>query len=1052
MTLQDFIALLDAKGCKPRQLPNGQWQAYCPAHDDAEPSLSVTESDGRILLHCFANCTVDAICAALGISVADLSGKRTERIVAVYDYRDASGRLLFQTVRYEPKRFAYRQPDNGKWRWTLEDIPRPLPLYRLPELLAADRKQPVFVAEGEKDADNLWRHGLVATTNPMGAGKWSQVDDKPLEGRQVVILPDNDEAGRKHAEQIAQSLYGRAASVRIVSLPDLPPKGDVSDWLAAGHTVGELLQLVAQTPEWHPPQPPSLAEILDAIRAFVRQYVVLTDEQADAVTLWVAHTWVTDATDVTPYLRVNSATKRCGKTRLAEVISCLARNPRFTTCISTAALFRLAHKYAGHMTLIVDEIEGTLSGKEKSTELTALLNAGWQRGLTVPRVERSRQGEFVVREFETFCPKVLVGLGRLADTVEDRAIHITLQRKKPNESVCDFYLQDAREEAKPIREALECWASDPQTMVALRLARPLMPRHISDRAREGWRLLVAIADAAGGDWSERARKAMLALEQTREDPAFNVRLLIALRDIFVEHQAERLTTLEIAEALAELPDAPVPEDFWKWLAAPDSKRKSQQIGSWLAKALKPFGIKPAIWKENGQTQRGYRLADLQDAFERYLSEMPTDPDDEGTAPNGRGDEAVSSVSAAEKEPKPENPNKIRHGFKVSTVSSTMTTPAATDPLTDPKNPLIPCHLTDREVETALFTEDETDETVETASKNPSPYLSFAVSASKAVAATDETATDPSDAPPPTSLPTDRPDPQCFTRETLPASANVRENGERANASPKTLSRIGENERSRPLNACERTNAADSGLEVQVTCPRCGAWRRVPSAAFMLADPRCLVCGEVMRLEPEGDNPKGDAPPVEDREDKLSSRKGDPPDSSAPTPADPLTGEDRTVNFAVRKGSDATAKAVAEATSVGDAPPPASPTDPNSADRPPQPDQPDANFVDAEAWIDQWASDPPPAHPTVYDLETLEGIPVADLPSLLKQEAICLHCGHREHAIPTGLLPPLCPACRSPMQWASDPPIADPNPLSLAVARLADLSDQLSDAEKEGGQG
>ncbi|MFA0768135.1 MAG: hypothetical protein OXFUSZZB_001463 [Candidatus Fervidibacter sp.] len=109
-------------------------------------------------------------------------------------------------------------------------------------------------------------------------------------------------------------------------------------------------------------------------------------------------------------------------------------------------------------------------------------------------------------------------------------------------------------------------------------------------------------------------------------------------------------------------------------------------------------------------------------------------------------------------------------------------------------------------------------------------------------------------------------------------------------------------------------------------------------------------------------------------------------------------------------------------------------------------------MDAEARIDQWASDPPPAHPTVYDLETLEGIPVADLPPLPTQEAVCPHCGHREHAIPTGLLPPLCPACRSPMQWASDPPPTDPDPLSLALERLADLSDQLSDAEKEGGQG
>jgi rubrerythrin len=108
-------------------------------------------------------------------------------------------------------------------------------------------------------------------------------------------------------------------------------------------------------------------------------------------------------------------------------------------------------------------------------------------------------------------------------------------------------------------------------------------------------------------------------------------------------------------------------------------------------------------------------------------------------------------------------------------------------------------------------------------------------------------------------PTDQPEPQCFTRETLPASANVRENGERTNASPKTLSRIGENERSRPLNAGERTNAADSDLEVKITCPRCGAWKRVPPDVLMLTDPRCPVCGKVMRPEPEGDPPEGGAP-------------------------------------------------------------------------------------------------------------------------------------------------------------------------------------------------
>jgi uncharacterized protein (DUF983 family) len=807
MTFQDFIALLEAKGCKPQKMPNGQWKAHCPAHNDAEPSLSMTESNGRILVKCFAECPIDDVCAALGISVADLfvrdndsSEKRTERIVAVYDYRDANGCLLFQTVRFEPKRFAYRQPDNGKWRWTLEGIPRPLPLYRLPELLQADPQKPVFVVEGEKDADNLWQHGLVATTNPMGAGKWSQVDDKPLEGRQVVILPDNDEASYKHAEQIAQSLYGRAASVRIVHLPDLPPKGDVSDWLAAGHTIDELLQLVTLTPEWHPPQPPSLSEILDAIRAFVRQYVVLTDEQADAIALWVAHTWVIDATDVTPYLRINSATKRCGKTRLAEVISCLAQNPRPTTCISTAALFRLAHKYAGQMTLIVDEIEGTLSGKEKSSELTALLNAGWRRGLTVPRVERSSKGEFVVREYETFCPKVLVGLGRLADTVEDRAITIVMQRKRDDEIVRDFFWEEAKDEAEPIKQALEAWSSNPETIEQLRSMRPEMPRNLSDRAREGWRILVAIADMAGNGWSERVRKAMMALEQTREDTALNVRLLAALRDIFAQKQATKLTVQEIAEGLQELDDPPVPEDFWRWVAVSDWRR----FGVWLARTLKPFGVKPKKVRISGETKQGYELADFAEAFARYLpapnQPSPQDPND---APNPPQPEAeisttpcgVPFVPLNSSETERENANKIRHCSVV---------------------PFVPNYVKNAEISINLQQDSETGRDFE-----PSP------------------ATEPTTV-------SDQPAPLCYMengtngtmeqpQQILGFSRSVSEsqNGTTEQNSHKSL----------PI-------APDSDLEVKVVCPRCGSWRRIPPDALMLADPLCDICGSVMKPEPE----------------------------------------------------------------------------------------------------------------------------------------------------------------------------------------------------------
>jgi hypothetical protein len=170
------------------------------------------------------------------------------RIVAQYAYRDERGELLFQVVRYEPKDFRQRRPKpGGGWDWSVKGV-RVVP-YRLSELLA-DPTRIVAIVEGEKDADNLARIGVLATCNAGGAGKWSVDHAEFLRGRRVVILTDNDEAGRKHAHGVAQSLHGIAESVRIVELPGLPAKGDVSDWIAAGGTKAELKRLADAAPEW----------------------------------------------------------------------------------------------------------------------------------------------------------------------------------------------------------------------------------------------------------------------------------------------------------------------------------------------------------------------------------------------------------------------------------------------------------------------------------------------------------------------------------------------------------------------------------------------------------------------------------------------------------------------------------------------------------------------------------------------------------------------------------------------------------------------------------
>jgi putative DNA primase/helicase len=175
-------------------------------------------------------------------------GKPRGRIDKTYDYVDERGALVLQTVRYEPKDFSQRRPDgNGGWINDLDGIAR-RPLYRLPELLAADPAQTVWLCEGERDADRLRSLGLVATTNPQGAESWGKVDSGPLSGRHVVLLPDNDAGGERHRADVATDLAGKAASLRVLKLPGLPPKGDVSDWLDAGGTVEKLLELAGAAP------------------------------------------------------------------------------------------------------------------------------------------------------------------------------------------------------------------------------------------------------------------------------------------------------------------------------------------------------------------------------------------------------------------------------------------------------------------------------------------------------------------------------------------------------------------------------------------------------------------------------------------------------------------------------------------------------------------------------------------------------------------------------------------------------------------------------------
>ncbi len=237
------------------------WDACCPAHADRRASLSFCDGDVSLVVECHAGCSREQIAAGVGRSVVDFAHRadggphERRRVIATYDYRDERGTLLFQEVRFEPKDFRLRHPDGkGGWSWTVAGVRRIV--YRLDEL---GEQRGLWLVEGPKDADNLWALGIPATTTPGGAKAWrdeyaQQIRDAGAE--EVTACRDNDEPGAAYRHSAAVALARLGVTVRMLDLPDLPPKGDVSDWIAAqrvaGRTEGEiraaLLALADQAP------------------------------------------------------------------------------------------------------------------------------------------------------------------------------------------------------------------------------------------------------------------------------------------------------------------------------------------------------------------------------------------------------------------------------------------------------------------------------------------------------------------------------------------------------------------------------------------------------------------------------------------------------------------------------------------------------------------------------------------------------------------------------------------------------------------------------------
>lgn len=248
------------------------WSARCPAHEDHNPSLSISVgADGRVLMTCHAGCATEAVVTAAGLAMADLfpstNGNGTMHAIpgdtpVYHEYHDEAGTPVYRVVRSghgKSKRIHQERYDAATrtyvgGRGAMDGVRRlPYRLVQVQDAIAQGRV--VFVVEGEKDADTLSANGLVATCNSGGSGKWHADLTPYFKGARVAVIPDNDDPGRRHADDVTSALGPVAAEVRLVELPDVPAGGDVTDYFERGHDVEELKALVVAAAPRRPDGP-----------------------------------------------------------------------------------------------------------------------------------------------------------------------------------------------------------------------------------------------------------------------------------------------------------------------------------------------------------------------------------------------------------------------------------------------------------------------------------------------------------------------------------------------------------------------------------------------------------------------------------------------------------------------------------------------------------------------------------------------------------------------------------------------------------------------------
>ena len=379
---------------------------------------------------------------------------------------------------------------------------------------------------------------------------------------------------------------------------------------------GALQGRPLEWPEPEPwPEPVDGAAMLAEIAEIIALHVSLPVALADAVALWTVMTWLHDRLDISPFLNVTSATKRCGKSLLLEVVAELVYRPLPTSNVTPAVLFRVIEKSAP--TLLLDEADRTLAKKDIPDLIAIINNSQRRKGAYVTRCVGE---DHEPRQFSSWCPKAMAGIGGLPDTVLDRALIIRLERRPPGQSLPLWRDRD-RAAIERLQRQIVKWTGATAEAILTRRNEVVFPAVLHDRARDAWEALLAIADVAGGQWAGDTGRAWCACEyvnaDTGDEQSGAAEMLLAdLFQVFREaDDPEALATSSILDALYAMEGRP-----WSELSPRG-----------LSKLLKPFKVRSRQMKVEGAKVRGYKRSDLEPVWARYhISPIDPPPETSGT--------------------------------------------------------------------------------------------------------------------------------------------------------------------------------------------------------------------------------------------------------------------------------------------------------------------------------------------------------------------------------------------------------------------------------------